>query len=455
MTPQERDAGASAGKARARLRRLTAAAVLTGALALGGAGLWQATATGGAPSREEQARSLAAELRCPVCQGTSVADSPSETARAMRRVIDEQLAGGQSPDQVLDWFVDRYGSWILLDPPAGGPGLALWLLPAAGVLGGGAVAIGVTRRRGAAEDEPASPGDGPSPDRGELDAVLDDVLAGRLDPGESLAGERLTGLAVLLADVRSDDPTGRSAATVTAEAEAAAAVLAWRTEQAERPEPTAVAEERVAAPAATASARSPRRARRLAWTALVTAFVAALAVLLLPSLRARTAGDLITGDPLLQPRPAAQATGGAPPEDLPFADDVAALERMVADAPDDAGWRIALGDALDLRGRTPEALEQYQQARGLRPEDPAATLRLAFVRVRTGDVPGGRKLLGEVLAADPDQPDALLLLGMVELGAGEPTGPQRLERFLQVAPDHPAVRQVRDTLGQQAGTGPP
>jgi cytochrome c-type biogenesis protein CcmH len=84
-------------------------------------------------STDEQARRLAAELRCPDCQGLSVAESHTAAADAIRAEIAAQLAAGRSADEVRQHFVDRYGSWILLEPADP----LIWLLPVA------VVAIGV------------------------------------------------------------------------------------------------------------------------------------------------------------------------------------------------------------------------------------------------------------------------------------------------------------------------
>ena len=64
----------------------------------------------------ERADALARELRCPDCQGLSVADSPTQSAVEIRRQIDELLASGASADEVRAHFVERYGDWILLAP---------------------------------------------------------------------------------------------------------------------------------------------------------------------------------------------------------------------------------------------------------------------------------------------------------------------------------------------------
>lgn len=78
---------------------------------------------------ETQVREIAQQLRCPVCQGLSVGDSPSELANEMRDVVREQLRQGKTPEEVLDYFVQRYGEWILLAPPKRGFNLVIWVLP--------------------------------------------------------------------------------------------------------------------------------------------------------------------------------------------------------------------------------------------------------------------------------------------------------------------------------------
>lgn len=88
------------------------------------------------PASVDRGEALAGRLRCPVCQSESVADSPSETARAMRERVDELIAAGLSDADIEQHFVDRYGEWILLDPPPGPRTWALWALPLAGLAGG-------------------------------------------------------------------------------------------------------------------------------------------------------------------------------------------------------------------------------------------------------------------------------------------------------------------------------
>jgi cytochrome c-type biogenesis protein CcmH len=98
------------------------------------------------PVDDQTMYEVASELRCVVCQNLSVADSPSEMAGQMRAIVRERLAAGESPAQVRQYFVERYGDWILLAPPRRGFTLLVWLAPPAAVLVGVAVVALLVRR---------------------------------------------------------------------------------------------------------------------------------------------------------------------------------------------------------------------------------------------------------------------------------------------------------------------
>lgn len=95
---------------------------------------------------EARVRAVAAELRCPVCQGESILDSPAELAQQMKAVVRDQLREGRTPDEIKAYFVARYGEWILLRPAMKGLNIALYVFPVLIVLGGlGLVAVLVRR----------------------------------------------------------------------------------------------------------------------------------------------------------------------------------------------------------------------------------------------------------------------------------------------------------------------
>lgn len=72
---------------------------------------------------------IARQLRCPSCISESVSDSSAPIAQQMREIIQEQLEQGRSETEILAYFQNRYGDWILLDPPKRGIHLVAWLLP--------------------------------------------------------------------------------------------------------------------------------------------------------------------------------------------------------------------------------------------------------------------------------------------------------------------------------------
>ncbi|MBI2367266.1 MAG: cytochrome c-type biogenesis protein CcmH, partial [Deltaproteobacteria bacterium] len=99
-----------------------------------------------APDLEDQTRAISAELRCVVCQNLSIADSPSEMAKQMRAIVREQLQAGKSPQEIKDYFVSKYGEWVLLKPATQGISLLVWVLPFVALLIGLALGIFFIRR---------------------------------------------------------------------------------------------------------------------------------------------------------------------------------------------------------------------------------------------------------------------------------------------------------------------
>lgn len=122
-------------------------ALLLVALAVVALSVGTAAVSGRPASIDDRARAVEAQLRCPTCQGLSIADSPATSAAQMRALVREQLGAGASDQDVRSFFVARYGRWILLDPPASGPDLVLWLAPAAIVAGGALLVVRRARLR--------------------------------------------------------------------------------------------------------------------------------------------------------------------------------------------------------------------------------------------------------------------------------------------------------------------
>jgi cytochrome c-type biogenesis protein CcmH len=123
-------------------------------------------------------------LRCPVCQGLSVADSPATMAANMKAEVRSLLGAGYDEEQVLAYFERSYGEFVRLRPPLRGVNWLVWLGPLFGLLAGGAVVRAALRRSPAAG---ASSADGPLPGR---DSLPDDQ---RLAAAVLLVRERTYG----------------------------------------------------------------------------------------------------------------------------------------------------------------------------------------------------------------------------------------------------------------------
>ena len=308
-------------------------------LVLAGLVVAPAEAGGGPGDREVERRTgaLAAELRCPVCQNLSVKDSPSDVAASFRARIRELVAAGKSDEQVREFFVARYGEWILLSPPKRGIGLAVWLAPLVAVLGGLALAgVAVARwtRRARAG--------GSTIDQGRLARELGDLdeqlAAGELEPADHrLLRDRLLARAV-----------------------------------------------------APAAPPRPRRASAGRWPLAGLAAAVLIAATLVPALRQRGPSDFPTGNDfsggrgesvwLAQWRAAERATNAGRRQE-----GLRRYRLAVAFAPDLAELRARYGFALAAAGRTDEAVEQLRRAVRDEPSLAVARLYLGAVLLKQGN----------------------------------------------------------------------
>jgi len=378
-------------------------------LAAAGLGLWRAATTPAPADAQAQVQRVAATLRCPTCQNLSAADSPSRVAASMRAIIGEQLGQGRTPDQVRRFFVDRYGEWILLSPPTSGLAVAVWLVPLLAVAAGGVGALRFARADTRRHDAKVDTG---AMRRAEwaYDAFVahDMAAAGSRPPGSSLVppgdlpwastpeGEALEAALVSLLSVRTDTPAGQPVDPRTdRRALARVAVALGEAEAAERsPDP----------PLPAPGGSRPDR-RRLSWTASSLAFLTLAGLLLATNLAPRGAGLLVSGN--LPPRT---------PQDAEQA--IAAYRRELATDPANTQVRVSLAATLLAQDQPREA---------------------------------GREL-AQVLRLEPDNAEALLYSGMIAARSGNADIARvALQRFLDIAPDHPAAPMARRLLagGQQ------
>ena len=380
------------------MRRVVLVALAVGLVSLAGLGLLRALEP--APTTPQaQLDAVAATLRCPTCQGLSVADSPSKVATSMREIIAEQLDRGRSPDDIRAYFVARYGDWILLSPRPTGMGWLVWVLPVAGLVAGVAIVVARSRRRASAALDPD--------DLTAARAAEEAWRHGQLMLPQTPAGEQLDSAFELMASVREDRATHLSGdaaydlalhrlaeALQTQRREAAA--LHFAHEPSHRMPPTQAAD-RMASTAG-------RTRRGWAWIGGAAAFALLLGALLVSNAGPRGPGEVITGELPDRGTTADEQTGNG----------IQALRAAVDRDPSDTRARLQLSARL------------LQQPGGL------------------GEA---RRHAEAVLARQADQPDALLLLGLAQFGQGDSAASRTLERYLTVAPSgHPGVAVARSLL---------
>jgi cytochrome c-type biogenesis protein CcmH len=81
------------------------------------------------PQLERRTMEISSELRCPVCQGLAIGDSPSQMAANMKAQVRELLARGYTEPQILSYFEKSYGQFVLLKPKFQGVNALVWILP--------------------------------------------------------------------------------------------------------------------------------------------------------------------------------------------------------------------------------------------------------------------------------------------------------------------------------------
>ncbi len=98
-------------------------------------------------AQELRFQRLTAQLRCPMCQNETLADSNAPIARDLRNQIFQLMQHGQSDAQIKHYLVDRYSDFVLYDPPVKPGTWLLWFGPLLILLGGGSVVFMVVRKR--------------------------------------------------------------------------------------------------------------------------------------------------------------------------------------------------------------------------------------------------------------------------------------------------------------------
>lgn len=406
-------------------RRPVAALGLTIAIVLASTGAWQASAPTHV-SLQDRAIAVERTLRCPTCQGLSIADSPSPIAAGMRRQVEEQLAAGSTPAQVRGYFTARYGDWILLAPPGRGLGWLIWAAPLLLLLVGLLVLRRTLRRRPRATA-----------------TTSEEITAAQLLADEPPRLNLPETVAAAVTDVRAAQLEAEADPAAAAGAELALERLAdsLRTHPIDAAEGSLATRGRAAptAPSAPAAVRGHQRLRFVPPLAAVV-FAALLGTMLTHNVGARPAGAPPTGDL------AGAATATTP--DAPG--DVNAWRDATRARPHDAATWLAYATSLDQAERLSEAEPVYRRALALDPSSVAAREQLAWLLTRGGSAGEALTLLGPLERSRPNDPEVVLLIGLAQRSAGQPAANTTLRRYLRLTPSSPQAAMVRKLLEQSS-----
>lgn len=408
---------------RRRIRALLGLLALVAVTALAGVGVWPALAPPRVVSLHDRAVAVETTLRCPTCQGLSIADSLSPIAAGMRQQVEHQLAAGATPGQVRSYFTARYSDWILLDPPRRGVGWLVWFAPPALLLAGLLLVRRALRQRARptassrqnlaaaaafAADPPAC-ADLPEP----VTAGLTDLQAARLEADLDPAGQGGV-----------DDALARLAAALYDHPVTAAPT---------QPAASDAGENAVVDDAQRLGSAPRRRAARYALPVAALLFAGLLGATLARTVGTRPAGAVATGNFATPPTPSGPG--------------LAALQNGTQEHPDDPRAWLAYATALDQAGRLAAAEPNYRMALALDPANVAAREQLGWLLTRGGSPTEALAILGPLTRGRPDDPYPVLLVGLAQRGANQPQATTTLRRYLHLAPDSPQAPLVRALVG--------
>lgn len=336
------------------------------------------------PTAAQRALAIESALRCPSCEDLSVAQSSASTAVTVRATISQMIGEGRTDQQIESYLVARYGSTIVLDPPASGWSLLVWLLPLVGGLAAlGTLGVILFRRRNAtaatgAELARSGGGREPTPeDTADRRAFLQQSLADA--DAEYLAGDLSDAdyLALRNRDMRHLAALGDVPAVATATTPAAGVATA----------------DGAVEPSGSGGRRRSARVRRNRWFlgGAVAAFGAALVIAVFGFASGRQPGQSITGS---------------------FAE---TPQQQLTEKLDQA--------ATDVNhGQLDSAAQLYQSVLTQHPDNEVALAQLGWLEYRTGRSSGkaslvadGQAKLNRAVQLNPHDYAVRLYLGTVLL----------------------------------------
>jgi cytochrome c-type biogenesis protein CcmH len=396
--------------------------------------LWAATA----PDIDDQTRAIAQELRCVVCQNLSVADSPSEMAQQMRGVVREQLQAGKTPQEVKDFFVSKYGEWVLLAPTTKGFSLLIWVLPFVVLILGIGLALWLVRRWSAKKTENV----GSLANSDLLSRVRNEVATAKaldIDPEDSSPHAQLlqerAHLYTELKELEFDFQAGKLAesdyAALKFEIENKAAGVLQQLDSLLPPKTSA---SRTARRQPSGQEKRPIETNKkpyrgwqfAAGGVFLLLFGLSLGMVLTNSLRPRhSVQDSITGDFLT-------GTGGS--ESARF---------------------LQEGKSAFAKQDWPKAIEAFKQALAADPNQPEAHAYMGFILIQAGHADGALMAFDKALAIAPNLPMALWGKGMtLYQGKKDYAGAKEVfEKLLQIMPAGAERVQIEKILAEMPQSG--
>jgi cytochrome c-type biogenesis protein CcmH len=111
------------------------------------------------PILEKRVKAISLELRCLVCQNQTIADSNAGLAVDLKNQVREMLQKGMGEDEIKDFMVERYGDFVLYNPPMKGTTMVLWIGPLIMLMIALAVAVRIVRRRSVDDEKKRSSAD--------------------------------------------------------------------------------------------------------------------------------------------------------------------------------------------------------------------------------------------------------------------------------------------------------
>jgi cytochrome c-type biogenesis protein CcmH len=395
--------------------------------------LWAATA----PDIDDQTRAIAQELRCVVCQNLSVADSPSEMAQQMRGIIRQQLSAGKNPQQIKDFFVSKYGEWVLLAPTTQGFSLLVWVLPFVVLIAGFTSSLWFIRRWSAKKrEDKGAIADSELLTRVRSEAASDKTLD--LDPEDSSPRAQLLQerdrLYAELKELQFDFQAGKLAAsdyaTLKLEIENKAAGVLQQLDSLLSRQPPAsqsVGHQSSDKKSSSNEMRKTFRGWQLATGGvLLLLFGLTLGIALTNSVRPReSTQDSMTGDFL---------TGTAGSESAQF---------------------LQQGKSAFAKQDWPKAIEAFKQALAVDPNLPEAHAYMGFILIQAGHADEALLAFEKALAVAPNLPMALWGKGMtLYQGKQDYAGAkQAFEKLLQIIPAGAERVEVEKILAEMSQGG--